>query len=295
MPNWPKIVREKLLLERAENRGLPPTHRDDVTRELAAHLEEVYEEARACSSSDTDAMQIALAQVDDWQVLSTKIARAKSQEDSMNTMSQRTKTVLLPAIAILFGVGLVLLFLDRAAILQRLIWMACMALLFCVVAAEANRLNLRTRSLWLPGFVALTAASLLMFAEEIVLVHDASFYFTDLSLRPQHLISGLPRWFYIGWLLGQVLCGALGAFLSRRGGGTRAARVVAGAFPALAMFLLCGLAIPISAILEHNTFVLSHPSRFASGILVWAAAPAVALLLGAAPFLTRTTSGTAAL
>lgn len=285
MHNWQQLVREKLICEATKNGGRARAQRDDVIRELAAHLEEVYEEARACSSGDPEAMQIALHQVDDWQALATEIVRAKSEEDSMNTMSHRTKTVLLPAIAILFGVGLVLLFLDRAAILQRLIWMACMALLFCVVASEADRLNLRTRSLWLPGFVALTAASLLMFAEEIVLVHDPSFYFTDISLRPGHLISGLPRWFYFGWLIGQVLCGALGAFLSRRGGGTRAARMVAGAFPALVMFLLCGLAIPVSAFFEHNTFALSHPSRLALGILIWAAVPAVALLLGAAPFL----------
>jgi hypothetical protein len=32
------------------------------------------------------------------------------------------------------------------------------------------------------------------------------------------------------------------------------------AFPALTMFFLCGLLIPISAFFEHNTFALSHPS-----------------------------------
>jgi len=282
MHNWPTIVREEL-----ENCGLPPVHREDVILELAAHLEGCYEQARSEGLSDGAALERTMQEVEDWPALAADICRTKLQEDSMNptTMSHRTKAVLLPTIAMLFGVGLVLLFLDRAAILQRLIWMACMALLFCVVASEANRLNLRTRSLWLPGFVTLTAASLLMFAEEIVLVHDPSFYFTDISLRPGHLISGLPRWFYFGWLIGQVLCGALGAFLSRRGGGTRAARMVAGAFPALVMFLLCGLVIPVSALFERNTFALSHPSRLALGILIWAAVPAVALLLGAAPFL----------
>jgi hypothetical protein len=294
MPNWSKIVREKLTCERLQMSGLTSSQRDDIMRELAAHLEECYAQARSEGLPDHAAVELTLEQVEDWRVLTTEIARTKSKEDSMNHTSHRTKTVLLPAIAILFGFGLVLLFLDRAAILQRLIWMACMALLFAVVASEANRLNPRTRSVWLPGFVTLTAASLLMFAEEIVLAHDPSFYFTDLSLRPGHFISGLPRWFYIGWLIGQVLCGALGAFLSRHAGGTRAARVVAGAFPALVMFLLCGLVIPISALFEHNTFALSHPSRLALGILIWAAVPAIALLLGAAPFLRNTTSGTAA-
>jgi len=289
MPDWKSLVRERLEPHQ------PLAHREEVVAELAAHLEECYAQARSEGLPDHAAVELTLKQVEDWQVLATEIVRTKSEEDSMKTTSHRTKTVLLPTIAILFAFGLVLLFLDRAAILQRIIWMACTALLFCVVASEANRLNLRTRSVWLPGFVTLTAASLLMFAEEIVLIHDPSFYFTDLSLRPGHLISGLPRWFYIGWLMGQVLCGALGAFLSRRGGGTRAARLVAGAFPALVMFLLCGLVIPLSALFEHNTFALSHPSRLALGILIWAAVPAVALLLGAAPFLRSTTSGTAAL
>jgi|SRR5579863_2546138 len=282
-PDWMQIVRHHLAGARS--------CRQEIVAELAAHLEEVYEESRASNICDPEAMRITLEQVDDWQALAMEIACAKSQEDSMDhqSMNQRTKSFWLPTIAVLFGVGLLLLFLDHAAIPQRLIWIACMGLLLGAAGSEANRMNLRTSSLWLPGFVSLTAASLLMFAEEIVLTHDPSFYFTDISLRPGHLISGLPRWFYIGWLLGQVLCGGMGAFLSRRGGGTPAARVVAGAFPALVMFLLCGLVIPVSALFEHNTTALSHPSRLALGILIWAAVPAGALLLGAAPFLREST------
>jgi hypothetical protein len=276
-PDWAELVREHL--------ALPCT--EDVVSELASHLEEIYADACARGTSNTEAMMIALEQVDDWQALAGEIARTKCEEKSMNDgpMNHRTKTVLLPAIAVLFGVGLMLLFVDRAAILPRVVWFACIALLLRAAASEGNRLNLRTKSLWLPGFVSLTAASMLMFAEEFVLVHDPSFYFTDISMRPSHLISGLPRWFYIAWLLVQVPCGALGAVLSRRNGGTRGARIVAGAFPALTMFFLCGLLIPISAFFEHNTFALSRPSGLALGVLIWAAVPAVTLLLGAAPFL----------
>jgi hypothetical protein len=286
MPNWQKIVQAKL-----GNCGLPPAQRTDVIRELVAHLEESYAQARLEGAADESAAERALEEVQDWQVLAEEITRAKSKEDFMNhpAMNYRTKIILLPAIAILFAVGLCLLFLDRAEILQRLIWTACMALLLWVAASEANRLNLRTRAVWLPGFVSLIVASLFLFAEEIVLAHDPSFYFTDPNWN-RHVISGLPRWFYILWLLAQVLCGALGAFLSRRGGGTRIARIVAGTFPAVVMFLLCGLVIPVSAFFwEHNAFALSHPSRLAMGILIWAGAPAVAMLLGAAPFLREST------
>ena len=280
-PDWTKLVREHLSRACTE----------DVVSELASHLEETYADACARGTSDTEAMRIALEQVEDWQALAGEIARTKSEDKSMNdgTMNHHTKTFLLPAIAVLFGVGLMLLFVDRAAILPRVVWFACIALLLRAAASEGNRLNLRTKSLWLPGFVSLTAASMLMFAEEFVLVHDPSFYFTDISMRPSHLISGLPGWFYSAWLLIQVPCGALGAFLSRRNGGTRGARIVAGAFPALTMFFLCGLLIPISALFEHTTFALSHPSGLALGVLIWAAVPAVTLLLGTAPFLKEST------
>jgi len=278
--NWTELVRERLALPCAE----------DVLSELASHLEEVYTDTCARGTSDTEAIRIALEQVDDWQTLAGYIARTKSEVESMNkgTMNHRTKTMIVPAIAILFCIGLALLFVDHAAILSRVVWFACIALLLYAAASEASRLNVRTKSLWLPGFVSLTAASVLMFAEEFFLVHDPSFYFTDTSLRPSHLISGLPRWFYIVWLLVQLPCGALGAYLSRRSGGTRVARIVAGAFPALTMFFLCTLLIPINAFFEHHSFAFS-PSLLTFSVLIWAALPAVALLLGAAPFLKEST------
>jgi hypothetical protein len=278
MPDWKEVVKCNLA---------PRSVNEEVVAELAAHLEEVYEDARVRQSSETEASQLALEQVDDWHILAADIARAKSQEDSMN---RRTKTILLPALAILFSVGLFLLFTDRAAILQRPIWIACMALLLYAVALEKNRLNLRTSSLWVPGFVSLTVASLLMFAEELVFMHDPSFYFTDLSLRPSHLLLGLPGLFYGIWLLIQVPCGALGAFLSRRGGGTRVARIISGAFPAIVTFGLCAVVIPVSALFERNAYVLQHPAGVALAVFIWAGAPAVALLAGAAPFLRETES-----
>jgi hypothetical protein len=276
-PEWKEIVRKHLT-----SSDLPHCVEEEITAELAAHLEEVYEEAVASASSETEATRLALDQVEDWRILAAVIMRARSKEASMNC---RTKTIWLPAIGILFGIGLFLLFTDRAAILQRCIWAACMALLLCAAASERNRLNLRTRSLWLPGFATLTAASLFLFGEEILLMHDSSFYFTSISLRPSQLVSGLPLWFYLAWLLAQVFCGALGAFLSRRSGGTRVARTISGAFPALVMFGLCAIAIPVSALFEHHSYVLHHPLQVALVVFIWAGAPGIALLAGAVPFL----------
>lgn len=77
-------------------------------------------------------------------------------------MNPRTKTFWLPAIAILFAFGLILLLRDSAAVLQRIIWIACMAMLLCAAASEAKLLNRRTRRFWLPGFVSPTASTVLV-------------------------------------------------------------------------------------------------------------------------------------
>jgi len=283
MRDWKRLVQEHL----AESR-IPRAAREDVVAELAAHLEETYENALSSGLQGTEATARTLQEVDDWRALRKNICRAKCKEGSM---SPPTKMVWLPTIAVLFAIGVVLLLLDRAAFLQRLIWIACMALLLCATASERKHLNLRTTSLWLPGFVSLTAASLLMFAEEIALTHDPSFYFTDLSLQPSHLILRLPGLFYAIWLLVQVPCGALGAVLSRRGGGTPVARVVAGAFPAIVMFGLCAVAIPVSALFERNSYVLHHPGGLALAVFIWAGAPAIALFMGAGPFLREPSPG----
>jgi hypothetical protein len=214
MHDWQEIIREQL-----EPGALPPEIRAEIIAELAAHLEETYEEARARGLTESEALTRALQEVKDWSVLAADIQRAKSEETSMNS---------------------------------------------------------RTRNLWLPALASFAAASLFL----LVL--------TRISLQPHFLVrlnSGLGPVFYLSWLFAQIPFGALGAYLSRRAGGTRAARVVAGIFPAIVMFGLWGVVIPVSAFAEHNTFVLQHPLSYALGILPLVVLPAIALTLGAAPFL----------
>jgi hypothetical protein len=93
MPDWKQIVRERLARRCGE----------EVTAELAAHLEETYEQARACGVQEADAMLIALQEVDNWHVLAAKIAHARSKEVPMN---DRTKSLWLPAMAGILGAGL---------------------------------------------------------------------------------------------------------------------------------------------------------------------------------------------
>ena len=204
-------------------------------------------------------------------------------------MTHRTKTLWLPAIAVLFVTGLCLVIVDRAPGMQRLIWIALFGMLFGAIASEVKNLNVRTKRLWLPGFASMAAASLFLFAAEVVA--DPSRFFTEFSLRPQNVLrvdSGPGLVFYFSWVVAHLFFGGLGAFLSRQAGGTRGVRVLAGMFPALAMFFLCGILIPISAFAQHNLFVERHPMTLVFGMMIWAGIPGIALLAGAAPFLNET-------
>jgi hypothetical protein len=292
MPDWKELVRQHLSLA-----GFSSPAEKEVFAELAAHLEDDYEEGIEAGLAACEAERRALARIP-WRRLARKIHDAKlySSEPGRNTMNDRAKKLWLPALASLTLTAVLLLVFDKIhagplvvrlghlAMALQLAWFAALPIAGRTAPEEAM-MNQRTRSIWLPGFVSLTAASLLMFAEEILLQHDSSFYFTGISLHPGALALGLPSWFYLVWLLVQLPCGALGAFLSRRGGGTRIARIVAGAFPALAISLLFVVVIPVSVLFERNSFVYHHPYTVAFGILIWVGAPAIALLIGTAPFL----------
>ncbi|HTW56822.1 MAG TPA: hypothetical protein VMD99_01690 [Terriglobales bacterium] len=214
MPDWKTMVRDRMTPPNS-----PRNVSEDVIAELAAHLEEIYEQARSSGCTETAAIEVALQEVKNWNVLAEDIHRARLKEENM---------------------------------------------------------NLRTRSLWLPALASLFASSLFLFV------------LTEISRQPRLLVrlnSGAAEWLYALWIIGQIAFGALGAFLSRRVGGSRVARVVAATFPALVMLASCAIVIPVSALMEHNDFIFHNPGRLWWGAFLWAVVPAVTLLLGAAPFL----------
>jgi len=95
-PDWKEIVHERLRLPSSAREAIP---------EIAAHLEEIYDEALAGGLTATAAIEFTLHQVEDWRALRKSICRAKCKEGTMNP---RTKTLWLPAIAVLFAAGLAL-------------------------------------------------------------------------------------------------------------------------------------------------------------------------------------------
>ncbi|HKV06416.1 MAG TPA: hypothetical protein VJO53_15070 [Candidatus Acidoferrales bacterium] len=142
-------------------------------------------------------------------------------------------------------------------------------------------MNPRTKQLWLPGLASLTVGNLMLMALSYA------------SQEPRHLAERSSAWFpglalmafYLPWLATQPLVGALGAWLSRRSGGSRAARLCAGLFPSIVMLGCWGLFIPASAAIEKPSWAMQHPLYFVLGAFVWVAPAMMGLLLGSLPFL----------
>lgn len=143
-------------------------------------------------------------------------------------------------------------------------------------------MNQRTKTLWLPGLISLTAAMVFLLFSELV------------SLQPRFLAPGfsvaVPTGStsanvivvaYLPWLGLLPFCGAAGAFLSGRAGGQRPARLAAGLFPWIALFCLVAFLTLIGQIVpfQHEWF------GFVTKLLLLSIPPAIALLLGVIPFL----------
>jgi len=210
MGNWPQKVREKLAAGLV-SRGIP----DEVVVELALHLEEAYEEARAVGVSHDSAIEVALEQVGDWRALARNIGRATAEEVPMNN---RTKSLWLPALLTLLGANTSLALFQYLGARPHLVWV---------------------------GNVALT--------------------------------------FYWAWLATLPIFGAMGACLSRRAQSPAWARLAAGAAPALVMLMVMCLILPWGLAIAGIRFF--RLVSFGLGLANWVAIPAVASLVGVAPFL----------
>ncbi len=114
MRDWQTLVRERL-----SGRGLTCDQQDEVVTELAAHLEDLYEEQRALGADEADAIRIALAEVSDWPGLARKIRNSKHEEGQMNA---RTKSMWLPGFATLTAAMSTLMIMTRFNIEPKMIW-----------------------------------------------------------------------------------------------------------------------------------------------------------------------------
>lgn len=142
---------------------------------------------------------------------------------------------------------------------------------------QEDRMTGFTRKVGLPGLLTFATAMAISWALNFAHVQPKTIFLSN------GLFLSLP----IAWMCLLPVCGALGASISRRNGGSRLDRTIAAAFPAL-IFAAVLLLISIAGY-AISFFVPNHEWNWglvAWGLGLWgfgyAILPAVALLLGSA-------------
>jgi hypothetical protein len=146
--------------------------------------------------------------------------------------------------------------------------------------SKEGPMNKRTKAFWLPAVLSLLGASLLLMALE------------RLGFQPRAVwVGGFAMSLYLHWLICLPAFGALGACLSQRAQGSITARLFAGLAPALVMLVVMSLILPWGLAIDGLHFF--RLVAFGVGLMNWVGIPAVALLIGAAPFLRSSRPATA--
>lgn len=207
MRDWKSLIEQRLAKLK-----LPKSQREEVIKELAAHLEDLSEEEKARGISESE---LTVEDVDDatnWPELARSIQISKRDNYALNS---------------------------------------------------------RSRTFWLPVLITLTAAEFFW----AILMRRAFFGFPRIVHQPVLFLATLS------------LIGALGAYTSKRGGGGRVARMAAGVFPMMTMFVVLFVAIFGDFVRNHHEFKgVQHWSDwfFLPTVIVL---PILASLAGTLPFL----------
>jgi len=122
MPEWKKVVREQMTAL-----NLPPGATEDIIAELAEHLAEAYEAARARGLTHTAACNRAMQEVDDWYVLAKEIRRAKAEEEFTNS---RSKRLWIPTMVSLLGASLAMRLMQLIGVRPDPAWTAPLVVSF---------------------------------------------------------------------------------------------------------------------------------------------------------------------
>jgi len=199
MPDWNALVREQL-----DGLSLEAEERREVIAELAAHLEESFEELRRQGLADEAAVSRTLLQVKDWQSLRRKLQTARRKE---NIVSNRVRQVWLPGFATLF-LSTILLALTEIygpkpwimswghppVALIYIPWLFCLPFVGAVGAYLSYRAGGSGRTIFLS-----TIFSALPFLASIVVVLPVSLIFDHFiahNIAPMALVMAL-----LGWVL----------------------------------------------------------------------------------------------
>ena len=122
-------------------------------------------------------------------------------------------------------------------------------------AAKEDPMNARTSRLWLPSLVTLALSLItLIVAGELGLKPGP---LGSHALKSHYGIYVVSE--YTVWLMALPFLGALGAYLSRRAGGTRRDIVISGVFPALSWMTILVLLLSVAASREHGLQASTAP------------------------------------
>jgi hypothetical protein len=142
--------------------------------------------------------------------------------------------------------------------------------------AKEDVMNERTRKFWLPALASVAAACALVAVT------------AQLSYKPHIILlrSHAAVLVYPAWLLGQPLISALGAYFSRRAGGSRLARLTAGLFPSILMLTAICVVVFVQVLaMGRGGFGSVDVAMLARALVEGILIPGAAMLIGAAPFL----------
>jgi hypothetical protein len=271
MRDWKPFVQERMGVI-----SLAPDQREDIVTEIAAHFEDICEAARSEGLTEADALERAKTEEVDWRQLAAQIQRTKQQEESMN---ERTKRLWVRGFAALTAATMILAILQGLG-RPRVMWLklddlACMLYVPWILALPFFGMNERTKRFLMPGFINLACASIFM------IIMDRLGYAPSVILTR----SSLAVMAYPAWLIGQPLFGALGAYFSRRGGGTLRERVGAALVPSVVVTAMFAVLLIRAFASDPHDLGPTNLSMLAKGILSAVLIPSAGLLAGALPFL----------
>jgi hypothetical protein len=147
---------------------------------------------------------------------------------------------------------------------------------------EEKIMNDRTKQLWMPGLAAFWIAM----GCEVAL---GKFSAGAISGGHMFINTYNTAFFYSAWLLAQLACGALAAYLSRRAGGTRTARIGAALFTSAVLLTTMVIVITICAVGRATglAFTTLDFMLLIKPVVIVVLVPSAAMLLGALPFLSE--------
>jgi hypothetical protein len=146
-----------------------------------------------------------------------------------------------------------------------------------ILAAETEMttMNYRTKVLWLPALCTFTLSMGLLALLQIS------------GLRPSFFLWSRFIPIHIPWLIALPIIGAIGAFWSKRAGGSVLLQLLVSQAPALIWECIMLVMLPLALVIDRHVPFSLKMEGLMTYIVAWVLLPSLALFLGAVPFLRK--------